>query len=260
MRVLICITLAVGCAAFSGRSGAVEPLRLVTDIHMGSSEHMTEDKDPGFHIELAKQVFAAMGQDVIFDYAPTNLAWKLILRGERDGAVGVLHTLEREQICTFTDEPLGRTRWVLFVRTADIGKLRFSSFDDLIGHDVAVRGPVPGLFEQPTVSVELWKFLRQHHNMVETNGASESLRMLAAGRVDYAVVGLLLGQREVARMGLSGQLEPLMSRSVLDEGFYVCFARAHVSPSFIADFSRVLKQFKQTEAFQQLRRKYPALP
>lgn len=251
---------AAGCAALSVGAWAAEPLRLVTDIHTGASDHMADDKAPGFHIDLARQVFASMGQDVEFEYAPTNLAWKLILRGERDGAVGVLRTSEREQICTFADEPLGVTKWVLFVRTADIGKLKFSSFDDLIGHDVAVRGPVPGLFEQPTVSVELWNFLRQHRNMVETNGSSESLRMLAAGRVDYAVVGLLLGQRQVAKMGLSGEIEPLMSRSVLDEGFYVCFAKAHASPALIADFSRVLKQFKQTQAFQELRRKYPPVP
>ena len=84
--------------------------------------------------------------------------------------------------------------------------------------------------------------------------------MLAAGRVDYAVVGLVLGQHEIMKMGLSGKIEPLTSRSVIDEGFYACFAKGRVSPSLIADFSRALKQFKQTEAFQELRRKYLALP
>ena len=168
---------------------------------------------------------------------------------------------EREQICAFTDEPLDQHRWVLFVRTADIGKLRFSSFDDLIGHDVAVHEAVPGLFDQPTVSVELWQFLREHHNLVETNSLSESLRMLAAARVDYAVGSLVLRQREITIMGLAGQIEPLMSRSVFDEGVYVCFAKAHVPPSLIADFSHALKQFKQTDALQDLRRKYhPLVP
>ena len=104
-----------------------------------------------------------------------------------------MRTSERERICSFPDEPLVQERWVLFVRTADVGKLKFSSFDDLVGHDVAVRGTVPGVFEQPIVSPELWKFLREHHNMVETNGNIEGLRMLAAGRVDYAVVNLQPG-------------------------------------------------------------------
>ena len=47
-------------------------------------------------------------------------------------------TSEREQICSFPDEPVDQARWVLFVRTADVGKLKFTSFDDLVGHVASV--------------------------------------------------------------------------------------------------------------------------
>ena len=147
-------------------------------------------------------------------------------------------------------------RWVLFVRTADVGRLKFSSFDDLVGHDVAVHGPVPGLFEQPTVSPELWKFLREHHNVVETSGNVISFRMLVAGRVDYAVANLTAGMRDITAMGLSGKIEPLLSRSVIEDGFYVCFSKARVSPSLVDAFSHALRQFKQTEEFQAIYQKY----
>ena len=80
-----------------------------------------------------------------------------------------------------------------------------------------MHGPVPGLFEQPTVSAELWKFLREHHNMVETSGGTASFHMLAAGRVDYIYTNLSTGIRNVAAMGLSGQVEPLLSGSVIEE-------------------------------------------
>ncbi len=105
----------------------------------------------------------------------------MIARGEADGIFSDLRSAERERICAFPEEPLKQERWVFFVRAADVGKLKFSSFDDLAGHDVAVHGPVPGLFEQPTVSPELWKFLREHHNMIETSGGNASFRMLAIG-------------------------------------------------------------------------------
>ena len=157
---------------------------------------------PGFPAEVLGQVFAAMGQEASFEAIPPSRAWTMIARGERDGMLAVMRTSERERVCAFPDEPLARIKWFLFVRTADIGKLKFASFADLIGHDIAVTKSYPGLLEQPTVSPELWKFLHEHHNMVETDGTTESLRMLAAGRVDYAVANLTLGTGKHRALGI----------------------------------------------------------
>ena len=104
-------------------------------------------KPPGFSVQVLKQVFAPMGQDASFEGFPANRAWRMIRNGERDGMFNATRTSEREGICSFPDEPPSRDRFVLFVRTADVGKLKFSLFDDLIGHDVAVREQIPGLFE-----------------------------------------------------------------------------------------------------------------
>jgi polar amino acid transport system substrate-binding protein len=254
-RRFLCATIAV-VWALSGRASPAEPLRLVNDDYLGPSEDIADDKAPGLGVEVLRQVFAGLGQDVSFELFPTRRAWMMVIRGERDGMLATLRTSEGEQFCSFPDEPLVQDRWVLFVRTADIGKLKFSSLDDLIGHDVAIREPVPGVSVQPTVSPELSNFLREHHNMVATNGTTVSLRMLAAGRVDYAVVNLAYGMSEITKMGLFGKIEPLLSRSVVEEGVYVCFTKARVSPSLVDAFSRALKQFKQTEVFQAISRKY----
>jgi polar amino acid transport system substrate-binding protein len=254
-RSLLCTTIAV-VWAFSGRAAPAESLRLLTDLSLGPFEHLSDDKAPGFSVEVLRQVFAAMGQDASFEAFPLNRSWMMIARGEADGIFSSWRTSERERICSFPDEPLKQERWVFFIRTTDVGKLKFSSFDDLVGHDVAVHGPVPGLFEQPVVSPEMWQFLREHHNMVETSGGIVSLRLLAAGRVDYAVVNLAGGMFYIARKELSGQVEPLLSRSVIEDGYYVCFTKARVSPSLVDAFSRALKQFKQTDAFQAIYHKY----
>ena len=63
----------------------------------------------------------------------------------------------------------------------------------------------------------------------ETDGNTESLRMLEAGRVDYAVAGLLLGERVIQTDGLSGKIEPLLSRSVVEQDISVCFAKGIAS-------------------------------
>jgi polar amino acid transport system substrate-binding protein len=239
----------------SGGASPAEPLRLVTDVLL-PYEDLKDDKAPGFSVEVVRRVFAAMGQDASIENLPWSRAWLTVYRGESDGMFTVLRSSERERICVYPDEPLRQEKWLLFVRTADVGRLKFSSFDDLIGHDVAVHGPVRGLFEQPTVSPELWTFLREHHNMVETIGGSTSLSMLAAGRVDYVYMNLATGTRNVAAMGLSGKIEPLLSGSMTEEGYYVCFSKARVSPALVDAFSNALKQFKQTEAFRAISRKY----
>jgi polar amino acid transport system substrate-binding protein len=254
-RSLLCIAI-VAIRALDGPASAAEPLRIVTEVSLGPYEHLDDEDAPGFSVEVVRRVFAAMGQDVAIEAFPLFRAWMMIARGERDGFFSSQRNHALEQICAFPDEPLKQERWVMFVRAADVGKLKFSSFDDLVGHDVAVHGPVPGLFEQPVVSPELWKFLREHHNMVETTGGIVSLRLLAAGRVDYAVVNLTGGMLYIARKGLSGKIEPLLSRSVIEDGYYVCFSKARVSPSLVDAFSRALRQFKQTEAFQAIYRKY----
>ncbi len=103
---------------------------------------------------------------------------------------------------------------------------------------------------------ELWNFWREHNNIVETSGAGESLRMLAAGRVDYAVMNLGSAMWNIAGLGLAGKVEPLLSRSVFKDGMYLCFSKARLSPALVDAFSRALKQFKQTKAFQAIYSKY----
>jgi polar amino acid transport system substrate-binding protein len=254
LRGFACVALAA-VWALGGRTASAESLHLVTD-YLPRFEDLANDKAPGFSVEVVRQVFAAIGQEASIEYFPYNRGWAMVARGERDGTFTVLRTSERARICHFPDEPLKQERWVFFVRTADAGRLKFSSFDDLAGHDVAVHGAVGGVYTQPTVSSELWEFLRAHHNMVETIGPIVSFRMLAAGRVDYAVVNLTTGMRDIALLGLSGKVEPLLSRSVIEDGFRVCFSKARVSPDLVDEFSRALKQFKQTEAFQAIYRKY----
>ena len=253
-RVLLFTAIAVFWVLSAGALRA-EPLRLVTDFSPPYAD-LDNQKAPGFSVEVLRRVFAAMGQDVSFEAFPNRRSWAMVARGEADGIFSGPHTGEREQICSFPHEALIQDRWVLFVRTADIGKLKFSSFNDLTGHAVAVPGVMPGLFKQPIVPPDLWTFLRAHGDLVEAAGGLQAFKMLAAGRVDYAVANLRDGMMYGAETGLSGKIKPLLSRSVTENGQYICFAKARASPAFVAAFSRTLKQFKQTGAFRAIRHKY----
>ena len=43
---------------------------------------------------------------------------------------------------------------------------------------------------------------------------------------------------------------------MIEDGFYVCFSKARVSPALVDAFSRALREFKQTQAFQAIYHKY----
>jgi polar amino acid transport system substrate-binding protein len=250
----LCAAIAMGCALGTPAAQA-EPLRLVDDFYSSGIGKKEDGRAPEITPEITKQVFAAMGQKVSIEFLPPSRAWSAIVRGERDGMLGVVRTGGRERICLFPDEPLGRTRSVLFVRAADADKLRFSSFDDLIGHDIAATA-THSLLEHPNLSPELEKFLLEHHNIVETKGDIESLRMLASGHVDYAALSLSQGMHDLSELDLSGKLEPLLSHDVIERDVGICFAKGRVSPAFVAAFSDALKQFKQTGRYQAILRKY----
>ena len=248
------VVLGVACAvALAGQPSIAAPLRLVTDQWI-PYENLSDEGAPGFSTEVLKHVFASMGQEVSFEEFPWARAMRLVFRGERDALFTAFHNEERARFCYFPKEPLARDKWVFFVRTADVGRLKFSSFEDLVGHKIAVlRGA--------SISPEFWDFVRQHHSAAETASDEGNFRMLEAGRVDYVVASFVNGMRLISSLGLDGKVEPLLSRSLKEDNLYVIFSRERVSPAFVDVFSDALRRFKQTEAFQAISRKYfPASP
>jgi polar amino acid transport system substrate-binding protein len=247
LRAFLCVALGAALA-LGGPASTAAPLQLVTDQWM-PYESLSDAEAPGFSTEVLKHVFAAMGHEASFEEFPWARAAALVFRGERDALFSAFYNDERARFCHFPKEPLARDKWVFFVRTADAGTLQFSSFDDLLGHDIAVlRGAA--------ISPEFWNFVRQHRNFTETASDEANFRMLEAGRVDYVVASFANGMRLVDSLGLQGKVQPLLSRSVKEDDLYVIFSKGRVSAAFVDAFSNALRQFKQTEAFRAIYRKY----
>ena len=248
MARLVLAVLVVMFAAVSPTPSAAAPLRLVTDQWV-PYENLSDAAAPGFSTEVLKSVFASMKQEVSFEEYPWARAAQLVFRGERDGIFTAFYNDERARYCHFPSEPLARDKWILFVRTADVGRLRFASFDDLMGHDIAVlRGA--------SISPEFWDFARRHQRVVETASDEANFRMLEAGRVDYVIASHVNGSRLIASLGFAGKIAPLPSRSLKEDNLYVIFSKQRVSAEFVAQFSSALSRFKQTAAFRAIYRKY----
>ena len=188
-------------------------------------ENLSDAEAPGFSTEVLKHVFAAMGQEASFEEFPWTRALELVFRGERDALFTALRNDERARFCYFPDEPLLREKWVFFVRAADAGKLKFSSFDDLAGHDIAVQ-------RGAAFSPEFWNFVRQHRNFAETASGEANFLMLEAGRVDYVVASLDQGMRLIGSLGLDGKIQPLLSRSINGRGYVHHFQQGAGFASF----------------------------
>jgi polar amino acid transport system substrate-binding protein len=238
--------------ALTGMRSMAAPLELVTDQWI-PYENLSDAAAPGFSTEVLKQVFAAMGRDASFEELPWARAAGMVFRGERDGIFTAFYNEERAQFCYFPEEPLAQDKWVFFIRAADAGRLQFSSFDDLVGHEIAVlRGA--------SVSPEFWDFVRQHQNVTETAADEANFRMLEAGRVDFVVASSVNGARLIDSLGLKGKIAPLSSRSLKEDNLYVIFSKERVSPDFVDAFSDALRQFKQTDAFRAIYDKYFPAP
>jgi polar amino acid transport system substrate-binding protein len=246
-RVVLAV-LALMLAAVPPTPSAAAPLQLVTDQWV-PYEDLSDAAAPGFSTEVLRGVFTSMKQEVSFEEYPWARAAQLVFRGERDGIFTAFYNEERARYCHFPSEPLARDKWILFVRTADVGRLRFASFDDLMGHDIAVlRGA--------SISPEFWDFARRHQRVVETASDEANFRMLEAGRVDYVVASHVNGSRLIASLGFAGKIAPLPSRSLKEDNLYVIFSKQRVSAEFVVQFSNALSRFKQTAAFRAIYRKY----
>jgi polar amino acid transport system substrate-binding protein len=250
------VFLGVACAValvLARQSSAAAPLRLVTDQWI-PYENLSDAAAPGFSTEVLEAVFAAMKLEVSFEEFPWARAAQLVFRGERDALFTAFYNEERARFCHFPREPLARDKWIFFIRTADAGRLRFSSFEDLAGREIAVlRGA--------SISPEFWEFVRQHGHVVETASDESNFRMLHAGRVDYVVASFVNGTRLIRSLGLEGKVEPLVSRSLKEDDLYVIFSKERISSAFVDAFSDALRRFKETEAYRAIYRKYfPTTP
>jgi polar amino acid transport system substrate-binding protein len=250
LRAVLGAALAV--SALTGPASTAALLQLVTD-QLLPFENMSDAEALGFSTEVLRQVFAARGQEASFEEFPWPRALRLVFRSERDALFTALYNDERARFCYFPTEPLLREKWVFFIRVSDVGRLKFLSFDDPVGHDIAVQ-------RGAAVSPEFWNFVRQNGNFTETGSGEANFRMLEAGRVDYAVSSISQGMRLIGSLGLNGKVQPLLSRSLKEDDMYVIFSKERVSPAFVAKVSDALHQFKQTEAFRAIYGKYFPAP
>ena len=202
----------------------------------------------GYSIEILNEVFAEMGVAILYDQYPWKRAIKLVFEGIADALFHASPNEERRQYCYYPEEYLVQSRYVFFIREEDAGRLKFDSFDDLLGHTV-------GITQGYSYTSELLEFLQANKLVIGTVTDESNLRMLAKKRIDYFPTDELNGLYLVKKLGLQNQLTYLKT-PIFEKPYFLIFNKQNVSQEFVNRFSATLSRFKQSDKFRQIEAKY----
>lgn len=207
-----------------------------------------DGKVAGYSIDILQSVFAEMGVTITYEQYPWKRALKGVFSGTSDALFHASKNEERQQYCYYPEEYLAQSSYVFFIRKEDAGRLKFDSFDDLVGHDV-------GITQGYSYTPDLLEFLNTHKLAISTVSDESNLRMLAKRRIEYFPTDVLNGLYLIKKLGLQDQLTYL-PKPIFGKPYFIMFNKHNVSLEFVETFSAALAAFKQTEAFRLIEAKY----
>jgi polar amino acid transport system substrate-binding protein len=204
----------------------------------------------GLWAETVRAVMKNMGEKhEPFRIYPWGRLLDMGLKGEIDGVFSASMNEERLKLMWFPQEPLMEDPWLFWIRKSDSGKLKFSSYEDLKGYRI-------GLVKDYNYTPELWDFVKKEQNYEEVVHDPLNFRKLMLGRVDYIVSTLNFGTYIAREEGILDQVLPLTEKPIVKSKFYIMFNKNNVSQDWVSQFSDHLAEFKQTQAYANLLKKF----
>lgn len=233
--------------SWSASSAAQTSLKIATE-EWPPYVYNQDGKIAGYSVEILNEVFAEMGITATYDQYPWKRAIKLVFEGIADALFHASPNEERRQYCYYPEEYLAQSRYVFFIRKEDARRLKFDSFDDLLGHKV-------GITQGYSYTPDLLEFLKVHKLAIATVTDESNLRMLAKKRIDYFPTDELNGIYLLKKLGLQEQVIYL-KKPVFEKPYFLIFNKQNISQEFVKTFSATLARFKQSEKFRQIEAKY----
>ena len=212
-------------------------------------ENISDQQAPGFSTEVITNVFQSMGVKINLKEYPWARGLKNVYEGISDALFTAFPSEERRIHCYYPDEPLAIEKWVLFIRSEDKDNFQFKSYDDLIDKSI-------GVLRGASVSEEFWAFVKRHNNYQEVTVDELNFEKLMLRRIDCIVTSHSNGMVLVKKKGLKGKVVPLLSRIIKEDNLYIIFSKKTVTPNFVKEFSRELRDFKKNEKYRLIYEKY----
>ncbi|THB81308.1 MAG: hypothetical protein D3926_02715 [Desulfobacteraceae bacterium] len=246
----LCILLSV---MFTLSSHAKESLTIITD-DWPPYEYEANDRIVGFSTEIVEAVLKDMNVKISsLRIYPWARAETLAFSGKVDMIYSASKSSKRLEHCHFPDEPLIISPNVLFIRKADVGKLRFDSFSDLKGYRV-------GIVRDYAYTDAFLNYLKiEGIETITVWDDTTNFKALIDKRVDYIPADLGNGRGIVEKLSLEGQLYAFQDNPLKTAGLYTLFSKKRVDASFVEKFSQYLARFKATAAYRTIHEKYFSL-
>lgn len=213
-------------------------------------EFVENSRVKGFSVEVVSEVLARMKQSKAeFVSASWPRCLESVESGSLDAAVSALKSSERAQYAYYPDEPLVVTSWVLFVHRERLGQLGFKRLIDLEGDTIGV---VNGFYYPP----DFLRYAKEHAVLCEAPSTMNNFKKLMALRLDYVFDDLAAGIYILRKLHALNKVVPLRETELAAEPLYIMFSKKTVPQVFVEEFSRTLKEFKESKEYAQIYSRY----
>jgi len=248
-RASLCVCIVLSLVLFSGNAVFAEsphPEKLTvvyTDWYPYT--YREENSAKGFEIDIFRAVMKRMGIEPVFVQFPFKRCLKMLEEGQAHVLVSFLKTPERRRYTIFPEEHLSISRTSLFTRTGT--QIRYAgSLKDLRGYTIGV---IPGF--SYGAAFDSADYLKKE----EVLNTRRLVSMVVSGRLHLGIENEAVIRRVAGSLGVAGSIRflnpPIHSRKL-----YAGFSRRLGLQHLAAEFSRNLKDFKDTDEYRDILRKY----
>ena len=208
----------------------------------------TEKGQPsGFEIEILQSVLDELGVEAEFTSYPWKRCLEYLRTGRADLLVSMLHSPERETYAIYPEENISVSRTSFFVR-ANSPIVFNGDITEMEKHSVGV---VLGFAYGETFDNA--KFAAK----TESKDATHIIKQLLSRRIDLGAENEMVVSSQANRLGVRGEIR-FLNPPIHNQKLYVGLSRAKGLQDFSKRFSKELADFKKTDRYKQIMRKYGA--
>ncbi len=228
--------------------GDEKKLKIGCDSDWPPYEYKKDGKVAGYAIDQISQTLARMGTE----FTVSDYPWKRAVADATSGKVDALFSASmkasRAEACYYPETPLLDSTYVFFIHKKNAARLKYTSYNDLKGHEVGVSLGY-------SYTKEFWDFLKKEGNFTEFNTNTAALRLLKVGRIDYFACEVGVGVHYLKEVNLD-KVITYLPKPLLKKPYYLIFNKTKISKKFVDRFSDELKRFKESPEHAQLQKKY----
>ncbi|MFH2100160.1 MAG: transporter substrate-binding domain-containing protein, partial [Pseudomonadota bacterium] len=205
----------------------------------------------GIGTEVIRRVLDNLGMEHRFSLFPWKRCVMMYERGEVDAVYLISRTQDREAFLHFPKTPICTSTYVFFIRRQDLGRLKFGSYEDLVGQSVGVTSGY-------AYSESFWDGVKNRAQVQEASTDEQNFLKLANGRFGYFPCDLYVGAELLKTLGLKGRIT-FLPKPVVHKDYFLAFSKKSAYkdlPVLMEAFDEALHGFIQSEAYMDLMNRY----